>query len=96
MHTLRAFIILSVAALVCQHSALAQSRGFASGVWRKGHDITEPRPKSSKFIKTIDGGFIFNPAGAAYRVEIEISSNAATPYFIRAMLGNHAFFNEWT
>jgi hypothetical protein len=87
MHTLRAFTLL-IALLACEQSVLAQTRGFVSGVWQKGHNITEPRPKSSKFVKTIDGGFFFVPAGAAYRVEIEVSPDLATPYFVQATLEN--------
>ncbi len=87
MHTLRTFTLF-LALLACEQSALGQTRGFVSGVWQKGHNITEPRPKSSKFVKTVDGGFLFNPAGAAYRVEIEMSPNLATPYFMQAILEN--------
>jgi hypothetical protein len=71
-----------------EQSGFAQSHGIVGGVWQKGHDLTEPRPKASKFVKTIDGGFLFNPAGAAYRVEIEMSSGLATPYFMQALLEN--------
>jgi hypothetical protein len=87
MRAHRNVALLLFATVICQ-TALAQTRGFVSGVWHKGHDITEPRPKSSKFVKTVDGGFIFNPAGAAYRVQIEMSSDLATPYFVQARLEN--------
>src|SRR2546430_8511091 len=88
MHALRTVSVLFLAAFACQHSALAQSHGFVSGVWQKGHNITEPRPKSSKFVRTVDGGFFFVPIGAAYRVEIEVSPDLATPYFMQAVLEN--------
>jgi hypothetical protein len=86
MHTFRLTLLLAL--LAFEQSALGQTRGFVSGVWQKGHNITEPRPKSSKFVKTIDGGFVFVPAGAAYRVEIEMSAELATPYFMQAILEN--------
>jgi hypothetical protein len=75
-------------AFVWPHSTQAQERGFVSGVWQKGHNITEPRPKSSEFVKTLDGGFFFVPIGAAYRVEIEVSPELAAPYFMQAVLEN--------
>jgi hypothetical protein len=39
-------------------------------------------------VKTVGGGFLLVPAGAAYRVEIETSPDLATPYFMQAILEN--------
>src|SRR5437868_6708182 len=62
--------------------------GIANGVWQKGHNITEPRPKSSKLMKTVQAGFLFFPHDAAYRAEIEVSSDVSVPYFMQALFEN--------
>ena len=82
-----AILLLSVA-----FSAIANTAEppLVSGVWRKGHNITEPRPKSSKFMKVLEGGFLVIPAAAAYRLEIDVSPDLPTPYFMQAVFENPA------
>lgn len=70
--------------------ARAADPPLVSGVWHKGHNITKPRLKSSKFMKTLEGGFLVLPSAAAYRLEIEISLSLSTPYFMRAVFENPA------
>ena len=69
-------------------NANGETPPLVSGVWKQGHNIMEPRPKSSKFMKIIDAGFLVSRSQEAYRVEIEISPNLATPYFMQAFFEN--------
>ena len=89
MRAQRFFIILLSAAVMCAHAETAEPP-VVSGIWQKGHNITEPRPKSSKFMKVLDGGFLVVSSAAAYRVYIEMSSSLETPYFMQAVLENPA------
>jgi hypothetical protein len=86
MHTLRFFAILVVALIGA--SAEAAEPPLVGGIWHKGHNVTEPRPKSSKLMKVLEAGFLVLPTAAAYRVEIEVSSDLSTPYFIQAVFEN--------
>ena len=89
MRAHRFVVILLFAAVICAH-AVAAEPPLVSGIWQKGHNITEPRPKSSKFMKVTDGGFLVIPSAAAYRLHIEISPSLETPYFMQAVLENPA------
>src|SRR5438128_2146938 len=61
MHKLRPAIVAVLTLLTCEGVASADPpHGFVSGVWQKGHNITEPRPKSSKLIKVVEAGFLFS------------------------------------
>jgi hypothetical protein len=87
MHALRFFAILVLALLICAPAEAAEPP-LVSGTWHKGHNITEPRPKSSKLMKVLEAGFLVLPTAAAYRVEIEVSSDLSTPYFMQALFEN--------
>ncbi len=85
----RSFLILLSAAVMCAHAEAAEPP-LVRGIWHKGNNITEPRPKSSKFMKVLDGGFLVIPNAAAYRLYIEMSPSLETPYFMQAVLENPA------
>jgi hypothetical protein len=87
MHSCRVFIISLLAFSLCPRVEGAEPP-LVSGVWRKGHNITEPRPKSSTFMKVLEGGFLVLPTAAVYRLQIEISPNLSTPYFMQALFEN--------
>jgi hypothetical protein len=89
MYTSRFLTIPLLALLVCARTEAAEPP-LVSGVWQKGHNITEPRPKSSKFMKVLQGGFLVLPTAAAYRLEIEVAAELSTPYFMRALFENPA------
>jgi hypothetical protein len=89
MHNLR-FLILALFAFLLCAPTIAAEPPLVSGIWQKGQNITEPRPKSSKFMKVVQGGFLVLPTAAAYRLEIEISSDLSTPYFMQALFENPA------
>ena len=75
-------------AFACGTAEAQSPPPFVSGVWKQGHNITEPRPKSSKFMKMLDAGFLVSGSQEAYRVEIEVSSAVPTPYFMQALFEN--------
>jgi hypothetical protein len=89
MHTSRFFLIVVLAFTLCT-AARAAEPPLVSGVWHKGHNITEPRLKSSKLMKALEGGFLLVPTAAAYRLEIEVSPSLSTPYFVQAVFENPA------
>ena len=84
------FLLIPLLAFALCGRATAADLPLVSGVWHKGHNITEPRPKSSNFMKVVEGGFLVLPTAAAYRLEIEVSSKLSPPYFIRALFENPA------
>lgn len=89
MNTTRLLIIFWLALTLCSHTNAAEPP-LVSGVWHKGHNITEPRLKSSNFMKTLEGGFLVLPTAAAYRLEVEVSAKLSTPYFMQAVFENPA------
>lgn len=82
------FLCALFIALMCGTGEAQSPPGFVSGVWKKGHNITEPRPESSKFMKMFDAGFLVAGSDEAYRVNIDISPTTPTPYFIQATFEN--------
>ena len=80
-------LVLALAAFTCSGVA-AKPPPVVSGVWKPGHNFTEPRPKSSKYMKTIDAGFLVSGTQEAYRAEIQVSPKLAPPYFVRALFQN--------
>jgi hypothetical protein len=89
MTTMR-FLVIFLLALTVSVRATAAEPPLVSGLWHKGHNITEPRPKSSNFMRVVEGGFLILPTAAAYRLEVEVSSKLSTPYFMRALFENPA------
>jgi hypothetical protein len=87
MNSSRVLVISLLALALCARAEGAEPP-LVSGVWRKGHNITEPRPKSSIFMKVLEGGFLVLPTAAAYRLEIEVSPKLSTPYFMQALFEN--------
>ena len=70
-------------------SADAAAPPIVSGVWKPGHNITEPRPRSSKFMKVLDAGFLLaGSRGVFYRVEIQLLPGLETPYFVQVIFPN--------
>jgi hypothetical protein len=78
--------LLAVVALACMPATTRGASGarLISGIYAKGHNLTEPRPKSSKFMKMVEAGFLVVPGYEAYYAEIEISKELPKPYFLRA------------
>ena len=70
--------------------SLANQLHLLSGIYKKGHNIMEPRPRQSKFIKMREAGLLVSSAGEAYYAEIEISDQVEKPYFLRVMFENPA------
>ena len=65
-------------------SAQAQSTPiFISGIWKPGANITEPHPKSSKYIKRTVAGFLADTHEAAYTAHVEISPEVKAPFFMQ-------------
>ena len=89
MHTSRLFLVVVFGFALCP-AARAAEPPLVSGVWHKGHNITEPRLNSSKFMKALEGGFLVLRTATAYRLEIEASPNLSTPYFMQAVFENPA------
>ena len=87
MHSCR-LIVSGLVTLVCYTADAQSPPSFVSGLWKQGHNITEPRPKSSKFMKMLDAGFLVSGPREAYRADIQVSSSVPTPYFMQASFEN--------
>ncbi|HKP03925.1 MAG TPA: hypothetical protein VJU77_11275 [Chthoniobacterales bacterium] len=90
MNTLQSFL---GAAFVVLFSSNIQAKspasyGFISGVYQKGHNVTEPRAKSSKFVQLTDAGFFVSGSQASYYVSIQMSAETPAPYFMQAIFEN--------
>ena len=51
-----------------------------SGVYRKGHNVTEPRPKESKYLKVIDGGVVVHGQKAGLYLTVEVKDMTSSLY----------------
>jgi hypothetical protein len=80
-----AFLVLFSSSIQAKSPAL---HGLISGVYQKGHNVTEPRPKSSKFVQVTDAGFFVSGSQASYYVGIQMSAETPVPYFIQAIFEN--------
>jgi hypothetical protein len=89
MNSTRSFAIAFLA-LASFTGAKAGEPPLVSDVWHKGHNITEPRPKSSNFMKVLEGGFVVVSKSAGYRLMIEVSPQLTTPYLMQAAFENPA------
>lgn len=87
MHFFCVLVVSLLALALCPRAGGAEPP-LVSGVWRKGHNITEPRPKSSNLMKVLEGSFLVLPTVAAYRLQIEVSPKLSTPYFMQALFEN--------
>ena len=63
-----------------------------SGIYHKGHNITEPRPRKSKFISVREAGFLVakdqEREKELYYIEIVVSDKLPKPYFLQIIFEN--------
>ena len=83
------FVILGVLGLV---TGMTVQRTFAdtlvSGVWRKGSNVTEPKPQKSEHLKTVSGGFGSTDDGVKYVLNVAITKPFKEDMYIKAEFQN--------
>lgn len=85
MKTLVSLIILSFGISSCALNNATRSSGGdvkASGIYQKGHDLTEPRPKSGEYLRVTDGGVVILAAGAGLYVRTEVIKKPEQELFV--------------
>lgn len=83
------FAVLGVSALMTatvMHKACADT--LVSGVWRKGTNITEPKPQKSGHLKTVSGGFGSTDEGVKYVLNVAVTKPFKEDMYIRAEFQN--------
>ena len=93
-------LLILFASVVCAPAVLArdyekvdppQSRAlYLSGVYKRGHDLTEPRAKSGEYLKTDDAGVLVFYPGAAFYWRILPLKPIPDGYIIRTTWPNPA------
>jgi hypothetical protein len=83
------FFVLGVLGLI---TGLIAQTTFAdtlvSGVWRKGSNVTEPKPQKSAHLKTVSGGFGSTDEGVKYVLNVAITKPFKDDMSIRAEFQN--------
>lgn len=83
---------------VCLAGTCFIGKGFAdtlvSGVWRKGSNITEPKPQSSAHLKTVSGGFGSTDEGVKYVLNVSITKPFKDKMFVKAEFQNPLDLNS--
>ncbi|MBL8012615.1 MAG: hypothetical protein JNN05_02075 [Candidatus Omnitrophica bacterium] len=82
----RIFAVIMAVALLVSLNAGADT--LISGTWRKGSNITEPKPQKSKNMETIVGGFGVRKDGAAYVLQVRMHQPFKRPMRIKAEFQN--------
>lgn len=83
------FVVLGVFTLIAgtvMHKAFADT--LVSGVWRKGSNITEPKPQKSEHLKTVNGGFGSTDEGVKYVLNVAITKPFKKDMDIKAEFQN--------
>lgn len=81
----RAGIFLIMAALFSPNTF---ADTLVSGVWKKGSNITEPKPQKSAHLKTISGGFGSTDEGVKYVLNVSITKPFKKPMYVKAEFQN--------
>lgn len=80
----RAITLLSVLLLpVCAVNADDLQPKLVSGIYARGHNITEPRPAKSKFLKTVSAGVVIIGNAAGYFLTVRVRKAPPEPMYIR-------------
>lgn len=61
---------------------------FVTGTYTPGSNLTEPRPRESKFLKTEHAGFVVLEKGAAYYLHARVIQPRSSPIYIRVEYEN--------
>ncbi len=78
--------VLVFAAGMAGHAIYADT--LVSGVWRKGSNITEPKPQKSARLKTVSGGFGSTDEGVKYVLNVAITKPFKENMYIKAEFQN--------
>jgi hypothetical protein len=54
-----------------------------SGTYSKGHNITEPRPASSRYFETTEGGVVVIGNKAGFYLYVKMREQPPTPLYVR-------------
>lgn len=81
----RVLLVLTVFCLCFTLNAFyLEAETYVSGTYQPGHNITEPRPQKSKFLKTYTAGFAVSEQGARYALLIDAFTKRKKDYLIKA------------
>lgn len=90
MNRLKTFVV--ILGILVLTAAMTGQRTFAdtlvSGVWRKGSNITEPKPQKSAHLKTVSGGFGSTDEGVKYVLNVAIIKPFKQDMYIKAEFQN--------
>ena len=59
-----------------------------SGVHKEGSDVTEPRPRKSKYLETVDGGVVVVDAGAGLFLDVVMAERPTQPLHMKINFEN--------
>ena len=85
MKTLLPLILLSFGLASCVVTNVTPTSGETvkvSGVYQRGHDLTEPRPKSGKYLRVTDGGVAVLKDGAGLYLRTEVITKPDKELFV--------------
>lgn len=87
MHTLRSCLIfvasLALAACSTSTTPAPAKGGLFFGTYRQESNITEPKPRQSEYLQTVEGGFAVIKGSAAYVLRVAVRKLPPTPCYIR-------------
>lgn len=101
MKLLPGLSLIAAAVLAFAPSARAAKPAYICGTYQKGSNITEPRPKRSQFLQTIQGGIVMMGSEAGYYLSTRVIKKPEKRLFItvefedptgRSPLKNEAVF----